>query len=63
MTRKPINDMKCNAHSPSGQNDGDTTAAVKADADAITRALQQSFQATVEESVPDSLMDLINQLK
>lgn len=33
------------------------------DTDALTRALRQSFQATVEEAVPDSLMDLINKLK
>lgn len=31
--------------------------------DALTRALQQSFQATVDEGVPDTLMDLINKLK
>ncbi len=34
-----------------------------ADSDALTQALRQSFQATVEEAVPDSLMDLINKLK
>lgn len=35
----------------------------EADTDALTEALRQSFQATVEEAVPDSLMDLINKLK
>jgi Anti-sigma factor NepR len=45
-------------------NDGlNTPPAMAADSDALTEALRQSFQATVEEAVPDSLMDLINQLK
>ena len=35
----------------------------RANADHLTSALQQSFQATVDEAVPDSLMDLLNQLK
>jgi Anti-sigma factor NepR len=41
----------------------ETANGLVADTDALTQALRQSFQATVEEAVPDSLMDLINKLK
>ncbi len=40
-----------------------TDTVAQADADALTKALRQSFQATLDETVPDSLMDLINKLK
>lgn len=31
--------------------------------DMLTEALRRNFQDTVEEGIPDSLMDLINKLK
>lgn len=52
-----------NGHTNGGPNEQEPTKAVVADTDALTQALRQSFQATVEEAVPDSLMDLINKLK
>lgn len=39
------------------------TAPTAQESDALTRALRQSFQATVDEDIPDSLMDLISKLK
>lgn len=55
---------------PNGQTEAESGQAAEAldssssmDTDALTQALRQSFQATVEEAVPDSLMDLINKLK
>lgn len=33
------------------------------DKDMLTEALRRNFQDTVEEGIPDSLMDLINKLK
>lgn len=48
---------------PQDQIDGGSPDDKVADTDALTHALRQSFQATVDEGVPDSLMDLIAKLK
>ena len=67
--------MTCTARNEKHQNTDGTGAPhnraaeqsrpadARADTDALTHALRQSFQATVEEAVPDSLMDLIAKLK
>ena len=64
MTHNTRNhELDAKGHSMAAATGHSTPTAKPFNKDMLTEALRRNFQDTVEEGIPDSLMDLINKLK